>query len=211
MPGVWRGRVPGEEEEETKLVTVAQRGDRLAFDRLTRIYARSLRGYLVRRVGMDAVDDVLAETWLAAWLALPGYSRRSRFKTWLFGIGYYKSVDYLRGRLRNAPDLSLDATDRELPDTRDAIAASEQTQEIRALLSQLPPEQREVLELYYYADLTLGEVARALKRNLNTVKAQFYRAHASAAQILDSVETLSASRPGSVRYPDVPKVRTPER
>lgn len=41
-----------------------------------------------------------------------------------------------------------------------------------------------VVEMYYYAELTLPEIALALGRNLNTVKYQFYRAHARAAREL---------------------------
>jgi len=39
----------------------------------------------------------------------------------------------------------------------------------------------ETTTLYYYAELTLPEIAEALGRNVNTVKYQFYRAHAQAA------------------------------
>lgn len=55
---------------------------------------------------------------------------------------------------------------------------------VRAALSKLQDAQREVVELYYYAELTLPEIAEALKRNLNTVKYQFYRAHDQVAREL---------------------------
>ena len=49
---------------------------------------------------------------------------------------------------------------------------------VRHLLGELDEAQRGVLELYYYAQLTLAEIAAILGRNTNTVKYQFYRAHA---------------------------------
>lgn len=48
---------------------------------------------------------------------------------------------------------------------------------VERLLAELEETQREVIELYYYAQLTLAEIATVLERNLNTVKYQFYRAH----------------------------------
>ena len=51
-------------------------------------------------------------------------------------------------------------------------------------LLKLPENQREVLEMYYFAELTLPEIAGLLDRNLNTVKYQFYRAHTQVAEQL---------------------------
>jgi len=59
----------------------------------------------------------------------------------------------------------------------DAYRAVELRETIQAALKSVPDEQREVLELYYYAGQTLAEIGQALGRNLNTVKYQFYRAH----------------------------------
>jgi hypothetical protein len=49
---------------------------------------------------------------------------------------------------------------------------------VKVVLSRLPDAQREVLALYYFAELTLPEIATALNRNPNTIKYQFYRANA---------------------------------
>ena len=71
-----------------------------------------------------------------------------------------------------------------LPVSKDAYAAADRAQAVRAALAGLPEAQQEVLELYFYAELTLPEIAEMLGRNLNTVKYQFYRAHAQAALAL---------------------------
>lgn len=182
----------------------AQQGDRTAFDVLLRTYEGPLRGYLVRRVGKEAVEDVLAETWLASWVGLPHYNRRSRFKAWLFGIGFHKSVDHLRAHIRANREFSLEGSGLDFPDTVDHIGAAEQAQAVRAALAQLPSEQREVLELYYYAQLTLAEVAEALARNLSTVKSQFYRAHTNVMQFFHT-EPVSASAPQTFALSDTKK------
>lgn len=181
------------EDAETKLVIAAQRGDREAFDALLRAHERQLRGFLARRVGAQAVDDVLQETWLAGWIALPRYTRRARFKAWIFAIAFHKCTDYHRARKRGAIEAPLEEADRKGSYQADGYAAAELKQTVQALLAQLPADQREVVEIYYYAELTLAEVARVLDRNLSTVKSQFYRAHALIARELNSSSPLAST------------------
>src|SRR5579862_3725767 len=74
--------VTGEPDQEKRLVAAAQRGSRQAYDSLIRAHEGQLRGFLAHRVGQSAADDVLQETWIAAWQALPKFSRRGRFRSW---------------------------------------------------------------------------------------------------------------------------------
>ncbi|RYG51479.1 MAG: RNA polymerase sigma factor, partial [Chitinophagaceae bacterium] len=128
----------------------------------------------------EAIDDVLQEIWVAAWQALPSYEERSKLKTWLYGICVHKCHDRYRTQRSEARLVPIE--DMPLVDGRlsveDAVA---QTDAVNRLLGKLDETQREVVELYYYAQLTLAEIASVLDRNLNTVKYQFYRAHAELA------------------------------
>lgn len=180
-------------QSETARLRAARGGDRRAFDSLIHAYERPLRGYLVRRVGVEASDDVLQETWMAAWTALPKFAGNSRFKTWLFGIAQHKIMDAHRLRGNTQVESWSDVTDSQLPAGKDSFAAADLKHSVQAMLSQLPPVQREVLELYYFAELTLPEIGEALDRNLNTVKYQFYRAHAQAA---DGLKEYDPAREG---------------
>lgn len=174
---------PGGESSEARLVKAAQRGSREAFDTLTRPYARPLRGFLRRRVGEDAAEDVLQETWLAGWLGLSKFRRQTRFKAWLYGIAVHKCQDHQRATARSRTE-ALTEDGPGLPEPEDVFAASDRARAVQAALAALPEAQQEVLELYFYAELTLPEIAALLGRNLNTLKYQFYRAHAQAALAL---------------------------
>lgn len=171
--------------EEGRQVEAALAGDRAAFDDLVRSIEGDLRLFVRRRVAEHEVDDVLQETWLAAWSALPAFDRRSRFKTWLFGIALNKCRDHYRHRREPAERLQERA---EVAFDERAFGNTELSLAIREILDALPTSQREVLELYYFSGLNLAEVAKALSRNLNTVKYQFYRAHADAASRLGPME-----------------------
>jgi RNA polymerase sigma-70 factor (ECF subfamily) len=192
---------------EDRLLGEAASGRRDAFDRLARLHERTLRGYVSRRVGPDAAEDVLQETWLAAWNALADLRGRSRFKAWLFGIAAHKCTDHLRVRGRAAiVDIGFSLEDAaaqsRAPDAsgtaaRDPYAQAELRHVVDEALAQLPPNQREVLEMYYYAELTLLEIANLLGRNLNTVKYQFYRAHTQvAARLQEDAHTADVLAPG---------------
>ena len=168
----------GAERSETALIQAAQQGNRAAFDALARTHTPLLRGFLTRRVGPSAADDTLQDTLLAAWTGLPQYKGKARFKSWLYAIAARKCADWHRQRGRTAAEVPLDEA-AEIADswTKDA-AQAERKQILRHAMALLPDAQREVLELYYDAELTLAETALALDRKLNTVKYQFYRAHA---------------------------------
>lgn len=164
---------------EDDLISRAKSGNRRAFDELVRTYQQALRGFVAMRVGPDAAEDVLQETWTACWLGLTQYGGKSRFKAWLYGIAANKCADHLRGRVRRSAQ-SLDTLD-EIPHADSGYAHIEAREAVKAALGRLPDAQREVVELYYYAGLSLPEIAENLRRNLNTVKYQFYRAHDQVA------------------------------
>ncbi|GAC1407434.1 MAG: RNA polymerase sigma factor RpoE [Chloroflexota bacterium] len=169
-------------DPDAPLLSKAMRGDRRAFDTLLRQYERLLKGFLARRVGPEAADDVYQETVIASWVGLSDYAGRARFKAWLFGIAGHKCADFHRTRSKNGWMETSEPPDA--PDPSNAYESIELRDAVKDLLGRLPDAQREVLELYYYAELTLAEIASALGRNLNTVKYQFYRAHAQAANEL---------------------------
>jgi RNA polymerase sigma-70 factor, ECF subfamily len=187
----WRGS----SDPDGALLAAAQRGDQRAFDALRRIHELPLRGFVARRVGPDAADDLAQDIWLACWQALHRYAGRSRFKAWLYGIAVHKCADCLRARAQEARRQEVaqqEAVQQELRETADEYHTIELRQAIQEALKSVPDEQREVLELYYYASLTLAEIAQALGRNLNTVKYQFYRAHTHVEKELKA-EDIQAS------------------
>lgn len=174
-----------EEKKEREWICAAQQGDRDAFDALIQHSLTALRGYLVRRVGRDAADDVLQETLLAGWVSLPRYSRKSRFKAWIFAIASHKCSDHFREQGKFPREVSLEEAADVADPKANAYEAVEWRATLETVLRELPAEQRETLELYYNAELTLSEIAKVLDRNLSTVKYQFYRAHTQVERRLN--------------------------
>jgi RNA polymerase sigma factor (sigma-70 family) len=113
---------------------------------------------------------------------------RSRFKTWIYGIGIHKCADYLRVR---ASDMRRQKVVQEnLWQTLDERRIDELRQTIQEALTSVPDEQREVLELFYRDGLTIADIARVLNRNLSTVKYQFFCGHAC---VVSAIQGLAGS------------------
>ena len=182
-----------------RLVTHARDGDCDAFDALMREHEPRLRAFLQARVGREAVEDVLQETRIAAYLALPKFHGRSRFKVWLFGVAHHKCADHHRQRRRHAARWKRPSTRQGVDpvDPTDRYGAIDLKWSVRQMLESLPDVQREVVELYYFGDITLAEIAALLGRSVNTVKAQFYRAHTAAAATAALTDSTTADREAS--------------
>lgn len=201
-------RVLLEAREESCLIDAARQGDRGAFDLLVQAQMPTLNRFLAGRLGRggDAVEDIVQETLLGAWTALPTFEPRVRFRTWLLRIAANKTADYLRSVVRRDRYEEPLESENAVMSSENLEAASERRGMIRQALSQLSDPQREVIEMYYYAELTLPEISRLTGRNLNTVKYQFYAAHTAAAATLkedsdDFSTNFGAASPGTSLRP----------
>lgn len=124
----------------------------------------------------DEAEDVVEETFWQAWRKAGSYEpSRGAVSTWLLTIGRRKALDRLRSRKRRRED-SLD-DDRSLLDAPSPsadphadAAATETRAAIRAALRDLPPEQRQVLELGYFQGMSQSEIADATGQPIGTVK-----------------------------------------
>ena len=157
-------------------------GEREAFDVLvTRHQAAVFRLARAATPGAAAAEDVLQETFLAAWRAAGAFQGRSAVRTWLLTIARNEAWHHREraGRLR--------VDDRALPELGEAAgwgAASPEAEVIRAerraglvrALEALAPEDREILVLRDLEELTGEETAAALGLSVAAVKSRIHRA-----------------------------------
>jgi RNA polymerase sigma factor (sigma-70 family) len=151
------------------------------FARVYDRHAATLHRYAARRLGAEAAEDVVAETFLAAFRARHRYDlARPDAMPWLFGI-LTREVSRRRRTERNHYRL-LAATPPDLPQAgpADDVAAAVTAYAARAPLARalaaLKPADRDVLLLVAWADLTYAEVAAALGVPVGTVRSRLNRA-----------------------------------
>ena len=123
-------------------------------------------------------EDISQEIFVRLWRKPGSYvAERGRFLTWLISVTRNRAVDEVRarGRRQRYETASPEEQERELPDgtaNDPALNAdlAEQRRIVRAALTELPPDQRQVIELAYFGGLTQREIADRLSQPLGTVK-----------------------------------------
>jgi RNA polymerase sigma-70 factor (ECF subfamily) len=146
-------------------------------------YLADVFAYVARRVpDRHEAEDVTAEVFAAAFVALPGRSGAQGPYPWLLGIARRKVADSLRRRGRQAGRMGtltddLPTASRDLPEA--ALAREERGRLLRGMLAALPEDQREALLLHYVEDLPQAEMAVVLGRSPGAVNSLLQRARAA--------------------------------
>jgi RNA polymerase sigma factor (sigma-70 family) len=166
--------------DEALLKAIAE-GKEWAFEQLFRRYNRMLYSLAYHLVADQLVaEDIIQDSFLSIWRRASSYSPRSGpARNWLISIVYHRAIDHLRSvRRRSATMKEAPLEEIELdehftfPDVWDSVWHSVQSEQIRAALKKLPPEQRLVIELAYFQAWTHSEIAAGLQLPLGTVKAR---------------------------------------
>ncbi len=193
------------EEEQARiadLLAIARHRDREAFGRLFDHYAPRVKAYL-RRLGADPqqAEELTQEVMLAVWRQAAQYDpRRATPGTWIFRIARNRRIDALR-RERRPPEaeeaeVEAEAGGEEAVELPDAILEAESEallleKRLREAIARLPPEQAEILRLYYLEEMPQGEIADTLGLPLGTVKS---RLRLALAKLRDYFAGNGASR-----------------
>lgn len=174
--------------QERTLLRAAQRGDRRAFVELVRSHDRGFRALAYRLLqDRDAVDDVLQEAYVKAYVALPRFRGASSVKTWLYRIVYNASLDELA---RRRPSAELDAG---LADPRgDPSEAVAERARLASALGSLSPEERTVVLLVDAEGLTYEEAASVIDAPAGTVASRLSRARSALRRALREEEGVTS-------------------
>lgn len=169
-------------------------GDAAACRELVTQYSRMLGTLILRALGRpDGVEDLVQETFLKVFRALPEYQGRAKLSTWMCTIAHHVAMDELRRRQRQPQPATTDALD-EHADPRNLELDLQQAQRdalVRQALAGLPDKYR--LPLVYAAidELDYDTIASMLGMPVGTVKTHIHR----GKHLLR--ERLAATLPGA--------------
>lgn len=123
------------------------------------------------------VEDVVNDTFFEVWVQAARFEHRSSVSTWLLGIARYKALSVARRRRDDELDEEMAEA---VPDAADTPEISTQKQDkgaaLRKCVAALPPEHRTVVDLVYYHDKSVEEVAMILEIPEATVKTRMFYA-----------------------------------
>jgi RNA polymerase sigma-70 factor, ECF subfamily len=165
---------PGGGAGDARLVEEARHGDRDAFGELVLRYEQRLIRVIMRFVHDDELArDLAQETFLRVFERLDQFDPSRRFGPWMFRIGVNLTLDYLRKRKRRIRwSLFSDSAGDRLPDPAapDPREALDVSQEVRAVIDQIPENYRAVLVLRDLEGFSTSEIAAILNRKEATIR-----------------------------------------
>lgn len=167
---------------DEELVDAFQGGDLAAFDVLVYRWDRKIQAAIFRIMGTeDEARDLCQEAFLRAYRALGGFKGEARFSSWLYQIALNLCRDRMR-RSKGRTLVSLDELEeagngllQKGPTPLELVEAGDMSRAVASAVAALPAEQREVIVLKEYQDLTFVEIAEILGVPLSTVKTRLYR------------------------------------
>ncbi|HJU83717.1 MAG TPA: RNA polymerase sigma factor [Holophagaceae bacterium] len=164
-------------------VASAQAGDQAAFASLVERFSRDVYGkaYSILKNHQDA-DDVVQETFLRVYRALPGFRFESSFRTWIITIATRQALNYRERTARSHESLEMPEEGMEHPALRveegqmEAMLDDEARRLLREALPKLPKRQKEALTLKLQHDWKYEQIAQAMGTSVGSVKAHIFHA-----------------------------------
>lgn len=147
------------------------------FDR----HARAIWRYACRRVGVDAADEIVSETFLRAFSRRASYdARQTDARPWLYGIATNVLHEHARHEARSLRDAERsrdgDLSDGGIDRVEDRTDSAAQIPATAAALARLERVDRDTLLLYALADLRYEQIAIAMEVPVGTVRSRLNRA-----------------------------------
>ncbi len=161
------------------------RGDRLAMQVLfARHHVRIYRFVLRLLRDEMAAEDVIGEVFLDVWRQANRFEGRSAVSTWLIAIARFKALSALRKRREDGlDDETAESIEEPADDPELTLAKLDKGEKLRRCLAGLSREHREVIDLVYYHEKSVEEVARIIGIPENTVKTRMFYARKKLGEL----------------------------
>ncbi len=165
--------------DDDDLIAAVTTGDDLSLRELFNRHSPWVAGRLRRTMPVDAVEDVLQETFIAVWRGARSYEGQGEVGAWIWGIARRQAAMWSRkhGRPEAIPEERV---------TEDPALSAGRRVDLERALSLIGPEgheQRELIRLVFVEDRSLSDVAGLLGLPEGTVKSRLYKAR----QVLQAI------------------------
>lgn len=186
--------------DERELARNAQAGSLLSYEELVRRYEQRIFAYLMSRCNrrQDA-EDLLQQTFIAAYRNIGKYKAEYAFSPWLYTIARNLSVSHFR---KQRPQINevFDFTDERSPDH--LLAEREARDNLWAIVRrELPEIQSTALWLKYSENMQVTDIAQAIDKSTTHTKVILYRARKNLAKAVAAVPAAD------LRPPPLPETR----
>jgi len=187
-PATLRPASVGEASTDEMLIERIADGDQLAMRTLFARHQTRVYRFVLRLVRNEATaEDVLSDVFLDVWRQGSRFNGRAAVSTWLLAIARFKAISAMRRRIDAELDAGMADT---LPDPADdpeaALENKDRAEVLRRGLAQLSPAHAEVIDLVYYHDKSVKEVAAIIGLSEATVKTRMFYARKNLAELVQN-------------------------
>ena len=165
------------------------KGDQKAYAELLQRYQESVYFMMMKMCSnKDDAEDLTIEAFGRAFKKLEQYNPDFAFSTWLFKIASNNAIDFLR-RKKQKNSISIDAGFDDADsmdhsakiisqtlDPEESFIRKQKIDAIRILVDNIKPMYREMIELFYFQEMSHDEISQKLNLPIGTIKAQLFRA-----------------------------------
>jgi RNA polymerase sigma-70 factor, ECF subfamily len=139
-------------------------------------------------------EDVASEVFLDVWSQADRFEGRSQVLTWILSIARHKALSLLAQRRRRVAELDDIAMELivDTADTPEQMALNHDcSAQLRTCLARMSQEHREIIDLVYYHEKSVEEVAEIIHIPRNTVKTRMFYARKQLARLLSTHQDFS--------------------
>lgn len=171
--------------DDVELIHRVLAGDEPAFSILIRKYQKQVHGLVWRKIGdFHLAEEITQDTFLTAYQKLATLKDPTRFLRWVSVIANRCCITWLRKKriqtqLLEAEDetrIQKDAYSLYVVEERAKITEESQREVVRKLLAKLPENERTVITLHYFSEMTCEDIGALLGVSTNTIKSRLRRA-----------------------------------
>jgi RNA polymerase sigma-70 factor (ECF subfamily) len=176
-PSLFRTARPDLRElADEDLMPLVHDGDARAFEVVFDRHSDAAFSLAYRMCGRRGMaQDVVQEAFLSLWRSGARYDRaRGSVRSWILGVVRNRTIDlFRRDTVRAGRDINAESIVERMASTEDIARDTERRQDardVRAALHDLPPDQRQVIELAYFGGFSHTQIAEMLDVPAGTVK-----------------------------------------
>jgi RNA polymerase sigma-70 factor (ECF subfamily) len=145
--------------------------------------ALPLTKFVMKRIGADKdeVDEIVEETFVAAWRGLQTFRHKSSYFTWLCRIALNKIADYYHDQVNSRSGIivplidAITQKDEKSLSPEEGLALKDLRKSVNDCLNLLPYEKRRLLWFRYWANLSYSEISKIMGISERAVEGQLYR------------------------------------
>ncbi|MGB7538659.1 MAG: sigma-70 family RNA polymerase sigma factor [Anaerolineales bacterium] len=187
-------------EIQKEWLLAARKGDVDAFGRVVDAFQKPVFNLCYRMLGnSEDAEDAAQESFWRAYQGLSKYDFQRSFGTWMLSIAAHYCIDRLRRKrpilLSLESLLPEDDAPDETPDPEDQTHRKQEQEAVQQLLAVLGHEERAMIVMRYWHDMSYEEIARSLRVSVGAVKSRLHRARHTLAERWPARQ-LSPASPG---------------